>query len=220
VVFERQIAVSSDVIFLVGVSGIVADKTGSALEKYNRVAELAREIVALWNRSASRNDEHLAAALRSSPAAYEGLVQVLQESPGEPSHIQRLLNRLEHFRQESESIIPAVPDRLVGDELGAFGELAGTSQALGARLLENQTSETVYLAASARRLGAVAASAFGAGFGGSVLALAGIADSEAFLEKWSSDYRKQYPHLAERSTFFATRLGPAAFRLESATTGA
>ena len=56
-------------------------------------------------------------------------------------------------------------------DLDAFGALVDRSQALAESLLGNQVLQTIHLASSARQLGAVAASAFGAGFGGSVSAL-------------------------------------------------
>jgi len=53
--------------------------------------------------------------------------------------------------------------------------------------------ETVHLAAQAKGCGAIAASAFGAGFGGSVWALVRDADVPSFIEKWSADYAKAFP---------------------------
>ena len=52
------------------------------------------------------------------------------------------------------------------------------------RLLGNQVPETISLASTARALGAAAASAFGAGFGGSVWALVPEADAHAFASDW------------------------------------
>ena len=56
-----------------------------------------------------------------------------------------------------------------------------------------QVDETVHLAAQAKGCGAIAASAFGAGFGGSVWALVRDADVPSFIEKWSADYAKAFP---------------------------
>jgi galactokinase len=73
--------------------------------------------------------------------------------------------------------------------------------------------ETVALAASGRALGAVAASAFGAGFGGSVWALVRADAVEDFIERWRSGYSARFPHAAARSAFLATRPGPAAMAI-------
>ena len=87
------------------------------------------------------------------------------------------------------------------------------SQADAERLLGNQVPETAFLAAAARRCGAVAASAFGAGFGGSVWALVPAADVGRFTAAWSSAYADAFPDAAADARFFETAAGPAAVRL-------
>jgi galactokinase len=91
--------------------------------------------------------------------------------------------------------------------------LADASQWAAETLLGNQVPETVDLARSARRLGAVAASAFGAGFGGSVWALVEQRACEAFLVQWAGAYRSRFPQHAGASRFFATAAGPPACRV-------
>jgi galactokinase len=82
------------------------------------------------------------------------------------------------------------------------------------RWLGNQVPETIDLARSARELGAAAASAFGAGFGGSVWALVREGDSQRFLTDWAHAYRQRHPAAADRAVFFETNAGPAAMRIE------
>ena len=65
----------------------------------------------------------------------------------------------------------------------------------------------MHLQRSARTLGAVAASAFGAGFGGSVWAMVAADESAAFLDAWSADYGATHPRAAEHARFLVT--GPA-----------
>ena len=88
------------------------------------------------------------------------------------------------------------------------------SQELTATLLGNQVPETIALARLARQQGALAASAFGAGFGGSVWALIPVARAEPFLSAWSQAYGDAFPTAAERARFFTTQAGPPAFKLE------
>ena len=76
--------------------------------------------------------------------------------------------------------------------------------------LQNQVPETRELQRAARRLGAVAASAFGAGFGGSVWALAATERAEGFRRAWSQDYLAAFPERSAASEFFTTLPGPAA----------
>jgi len=70
--------------------------------------------------------------------------------------------------------------------------------------------ETIALARLAREHGALAASAFGAGFGGSVWALTHFEEAEAFGHAWKVAYTKAHPGPARHSTFFMTRPGPGA----------
>jgi galactokinase len=80
-------------------------------------------------------------------------------------------------------------------------------------MLKNQVPETVHLARRARELGATAASAFGAGFGGSVWALVTREGAEEFLRRWRDDYSRHFPQHAARARFFGTTAGPAAFAM-------
>jgi galactokinase len=81
------------------------------------------------------------------------------------------------------------------------------------RLLGNQVPETIALAQSARELGAVAASAFGAGFGGSVYALVDTAGAEEFRHRWVKAYSAAFPNRGTDATFFVTRAEPPATSL-------
>jgi len=87
------------------------------------------------------------------------------------------------------------------------------SQELTDRLLGNQVPETRDLARLAREQGALAASAFGAGFGGSVWALTSDRQAEEFTERWRRAYVDAYPVRGPTSQFFLTGSGPAAFPL-------
>src|SRR6185312_5974645 len=62
-------------------------------------------------------------------------------------------------------------------------------------------------------LGAFAASAFGAGFGGSVWALVNRDLASEFRDRWAVAYRTEFPEAAPRSEFFTTGAGAAAARL-------
>jgi galactokinase len=99
-------------------------------------------------------------------------------------------------------------------DLEAFGRWVDRSQDATENLLGNQVPETVYLARAAREQGAAAASAFGAGFGGSVWALVGAREADAFLARWAEVYRQEFPQHAATAKFFLTAAGPAAFRIE------
>jgi hypothetical protein len=102
-------------------------------------------------------------AISSSPEA-PGLIRRLlsKTSSGEFSG-RELLDRLEHFFIENYEILPAASEALSGGRLQEIGPLVDLSQQAAERFLGNQVAETIWLARSARRLGAVAASAAASG---------------------------------------------------------
>jgi galactokinase len=210
--FEKMVPVPPGYLFAVATSGVAAEKTGAAGEHYNAASRLASSLAELWRHETGREDPHLAAALGSSPDAAERLKEIVKAAKQE-SGPTALLTRLEHFMIESGEILPAASDALERGDLRSFGRLVDQSQHAAERLLGNQTPETVFLAASARGLGAAAASAFGGGFGGSVWALVKTTEVDEFLSAWADVYREKFPQHAKLASFFATGAGPAAFRV-------
>jgi galactokinase len=211
--FEKMIPLPPGYVFAVGASGVVAEKTGAARAKYNTASRLVSTLTEIWRRNTDRDDPHLAAALGSSADAGPRLLAMIEASTSSESIRAALAARLEHFSIESGEIIPEAGDALAGGHLRTFGRLVDRSQQAAEQLLGNQVPETVFLAAAARRLGAVAASSFGAGFGGSVWALIEAVKVESFLASWEAEYRAEFPQHAPLAHFFATAAGPAAFRV-------
>lgn len=205
---EGTISLPEDYVFVVGVSGVSADKTGNALDKYNRVSLLAREVLSIWNDAEDRTDETLMAAV-SSPAFDADRIRKAIRSAGSPYPAIELVNRLQQFIEECFEIIPEVARKLNEGQLDQIGELVDRSQDAAERWLGNQVPETIALARLARELGAAAASAFGAGFGGSVWALVSADRAEAFAVEWAERYRSELPESASASHFFLTRPGPS-----------
>ena len=189
-------------VFAVAASGVEARKTGDVRERYNRASRLAAEILDVWRTRFGR-EETLGAALRSAPDARDRLRGALGSA--------ELKARLDHFAEESEAIVPAATDCLAAGDLDGFAAHVARSQAAAERWLGNQVPETSALAADAVRLGAIAASAFGAGFGGSVWALVRESDAPAFLDRWANAYRAKHPGPAARAAFVITRPAAGAF---------
>ncbi len=210
---ERSIELPPEYVFAVASSGVVAEKTGSAREKYNRASALARAAVEVWNAATDRSDAHLAAAVASAPDAPDRLREVLASAEGAAFPPEQLVRRFEHFFAESEEIIPVASDALASGDVEEFGRQVDRSQELSETLLGNQVEQTVFLARSAREVGAAAASAFGAGFGGSVWALVKADAAERMVEEWSERYGDAFPQASCGSHFMLTRPGPAAFAL-------
>ncbi len=210
VTFERAIALPAGYAFVIGASGVVAEKTGAALEHYNNVSRRLSVGLECWRKATGRNDISMGAAMTSSANAHELIRDVLSASTTVDYAAESLTERFDQFYAESSEIIPAATDALSRGDLVEFGEQVARSQHGAERGLRNQIPETMAMVREARGLGAVAASAFGAGFGGSVWALVDSSSVETFRRSWANAYRDAFPESAHRSVFFVTRAGPRA----------
>lgn len=210
---QRSLALPAGWTFAVLACGIQAQKTGPVRERYNNLSAMARRLAELWAEQNGQPLPHLAAILAAAPENEAALRAAIAQSarPGFPK--EALARRLEHFLAENGRIIPGAGEALEADDLAGFGQWVDQSQAASETLLGNQIPETVFLAGAARRLGAAAASAFGAGFGGSVWALIEEERAGAFLAAWQASYRQAYPEPAQAMQAFLTGAGPAAFEL-------
>lgn len=212
VMFERAIGLSDGCYFVIASSGVTAEKTGAALERYNRVSRRLTSGLEAWRRATGRADVSVGAAVNSSPDAPNRIREVLKDVSGSEYSSQSLIERFDQFVIESSEIIPAAGDSLERGDLAEFGRLVARSQQCAERSLENQIPETIALVRQATQLGAIAASAFGAGFGGSVWALVNSSPQE-FCDQWKAQYTQAFPGRAAQAEFFVTRAGPAAMRI-------
>ena len=211
--FERSISLPEGYTLALGFSGVVAEKTGGAQALFNRASGLVSAIVECWRQTTGGDEVYLADVLASGPVAAAQLRDMLAKVQGGPFGAQDLVRRLEHFTCENGEIVGPAGDALASGELEAFGRLVDRSQRLTADLLQNQVPQTVELARLAREAGAVAASAFGAGFGGSVWALVEASDATSFLADWAAAYGLAFGEEVGRAGFYLTHAGPAAFAL-------
>ncbi|MGK2349221.1 galactokinase family protein [Actinomyces sp. W5033] len=201
--------------FVVGVSGVAAEKTGAALEDYNRGPLTLRGVLARWNEATGRSDELLAQAVAcligeatGAEAAADPALEPLL-SLAEPGYERR---RVEQLLQESLVLVPAGAAAIAAGDT-AVGEVLEHSHALAGSHLLNQVPETEALVSLAREMGALGASAFGAGWGGSVYSIVPRADAEAFAAQWLERYRAAFPEVGPRASGLVTRPGPSAERL-------
>jgi len=121
--------------------------------------------------------------------------------------------RLGQFFDETFVFVPQAAAALAAGDLGTFGALVDRSQAGAERALENQIAETIHLQRFARELGAEAASAFGAGFGGSVWAMVPADHAEEFAARWRERYVRAHRHSASRAQFLTTAPSHPAFEV-------
>lgn len=212
---ERSIESPASHLFVIAACGVRARKTGPARDAYNRLALAAAAAARAWRRRTDRPEPDLASILASGPDALERLRAAIAAAGGSEFTPGELLDRLEHFRQESETLVPQAGDALEDGDLAVFGLVVDRSQHLAGKLLGNQIPETVALAEAARELGAAAASSFGAGFGGAVWALVEESEADEFAGSWLADYLERYPEHEEGALALVTRAAPAARELGS-----
>jgi galactokinase len=207
---ERQVPCPPGHGFVVAVSGVKAEKTGAAKDAYNRASLAVRAILDAWRAESGRPDGSLAEAVDRAGAVQ--VRELIERVTVDGFETAVLLDRFDQFVEESEGIIPAASAALAGGDVARFGSLVGRSQHLAARLLRNQVPETEGLARSARELGAIAASAFGAGFGGSVWAMVRDDETDRFAARWEQAYRSAFP--SREPALLVTRPGGAACPIE------
>ena len=177
---ERVVRMPEGWTFVVASTGVSARKSAEARDDYNRLAATAGELESVWRVRHSGDPRSLGELARAGElAGFDA-----------PPHLGA---RLEQFIAEDARVAAAAEAFARGD-LATVGRLAEQSQHDAEQRLGNQVPETIALAALARSNGAAAASAFGAGWGGSVWALVESADAESWLEEWLQAYRSGYPH--------------------------
>jgi len=202
-----------DRVFVIGASGVTASKAGEHRDRYNQAVDALQALLALWRARTGETPVTLGALLDEHDGVVERLRAMIEEAPAGPVAPQVLRNRLDQFDAEARRIVPAATAALAAGDYKGFGALVDESQHLAERWLNNQIPETITLTRLARTHGAEAASAFGAGFGGSVWALVPERDAERFCRAWRSAYEAAFPMLAARAAFFRTHPGPAVLRL-------
>jgi len=210
---EGEVPFPAGHIMVIGVSGITAEKAGAAREAYNNASLAARAVLERWHEATGRGDVSLAAAATSAPDAPARIRAMLGAGRSGRATDALPLDRFDQFYDESEVIIPRASDALHRGDLATFAALVARSHANVEVLLRNQVPETMLLVRAARALGAVAASAFGAGFGGSVWALVPAAAADEFSARWLESYQRAFPSRATSAAVLATQAGPAAVRI-------
>ena len=211
---EQTISFPSQWAFVIGVSGVLAHKTGATLEDYNRGPSTVQSVLARWNQATGRADVSLAGAVRhlvgDATGEQAAADPVLQDLLGlcEPGYERK---RIEQFLIESLVLVPAGA-RLIAAADPGVGEVLQRSQELADQGLRNQVPQTRLMVSLAREMGVVGASSFGAGWGGSVYALVPTDDAEDFASQWLQAYRDREQE-AEHSSTIVTRPGTGACRL-------
>ncbi len=200
---ERRAAMPDAWRFVIASSGVKADKTGAARDLYNRASRLAAAVLESWNATSNRDDVSLDRAVQCAGAGE--IRDALRASKHPDFSPAELLQRFDHFAIERQ-LVPEATAAFATADATALGEIVDRSQAAAEELLGNQVAETIALARGARELGAIAASAFGAGFGGSVWAVVPTDRADAFAEAWRAT--------AAGAQIFTSGAGPGAHYID------
>lgn len=197
--------------FVVAASGVEAHKASGARDRYNRASLATQALADIWRHGGGAG-QTLGQILNTSGAAAE-LRRRIARLPHPAFTAAELTIRLDHFVREDARVLQ-IAEAFRGADAGRIGALARESHDDADRLLGNQIPETRALAALAYDAGAFASSAFGAGFGGSVWALAPASDGAAIAARWLAAYRAEFPARQTAETF-VTRPGPGVIDLAS-----
>jgi galactokinase len=183
---------------VVAFSGVKAEKTKDAQPKYNRASLRARKALERINKVRNTTYSFLRDAygkkpfLRKAQLAKHDLTNYLPEW--------KLAKRAEQFFKE-RAIIEKAVECLRRSDMVNFGKLVNRSHYLSKVGLENIVPEIDTLQKLALKLGALGASGFGGGFGGSAYAIVRKEDVAEFLPRWQEEYLKKYPQYQNTAEF-------------------
>lgn len=178
-------------------SGVEAQKSGAAKTSYNRASRLAASVIDAWNEKNGKSVPHLGDLIRSEDFKADDLRDFLQDRGAES-----LLKRFEHFHLEETELIPGAVDAFKRNDQADIAKFISHSASAADELLDNQVDETRYLVNSAVTAGALCASPFGAGFGGSVYAIVKRSRADTIAGRWLADYLKEFPGHEQKAEVF------------------
>ena len=201
----EEVTLPRGVSLCIASSGVRAEKTRNAKQKYNACSLLIQQILTCVNLSGG-NETTLEHIVAGADFSFERMIKTL-DTCGDS---EKLLQRFYHYYYETREIIPDALSAFKNRDFDALRKVANRSQVLAETYLKNQVDETSFLASAAVELGAIASSAFGAGFGGSVWSLVEKGKAETFREAWNAKYTNRYPEHKQSAYFFIDNTGPPA----------
>lgn len=107
--------------------------------------------------------------------------------------VEHVVTRFEQFYDESEVLVSSAIRAFQTADEQSLGRIIDASHEATVAKLKNTIPETEWLPREARRLNAIAASAFGAGYGGSCYAVVREGEAEQFMERWKQSYDREFP---------------------------
>lgn len=201
---KADIVFPDDMAMVIAYSGVHAEKTGAAMEHYNLAARRARLVVERYNERYGAEHHLLRDIIEEGKSKDVTLAQVESATRGvsEGGRDLDLLGRFLQFYREDREVIPDAVRALILRDDATLGEVIDRSHGLSREYLWNIVPEIDHLQQTARELGAIAASGFGAGFGGSAYALVRKSAEAEFAREWSASYRRRFPQRTNDCQFF------------------
>lgn len=203
---HERVRLPDSVAFVVAGSGVKARKTGDALAAYNRVSWRAAEVARLYSEDLDEYYPHLGAMMAAPHFDLESARWAIVDDD--------LWDRFQQFEREIDHVLPSAVRALRAEDWPLFADVTAESQRMAADWLHNQIPETESLVQGALESGALAASSFGAGFGGAVWALVDRSRREAFMGAWKDAYARAFPHLSENMVVLTDEPGVPAWTSE------
>ena len=206
-VLKAETAWPSEWTLVLAFSGVRAEKTKEAMEKYNLASRRAALAVGAFNHiygKKLRNLGEVEAETRKDGAG--AWLEKLGEATRGDKELD-LPGRIRQFLLEERETTPQAIHGLLWRDLGLFGGAVSASHETSGRLLWNIVPEVDFLQKTALSLGAAGASGFGAGFGGSVFAVIRADEAARFTASWRQEYENRYPERCREAAFFVTSPG-------------
>ncbi len=208
---QEEVLWPGDWRMVVAFSGVRAEKTREALEKYNLASRRVRDSVLRFNQLAGTRLSALREVVDYEPKpGGRGWLRALEggAAPAAPALAPALADRVRQFILEDRTHIPGALAALKAGDISAFGKLVTASHRASKKYLWNIVPQIDYLQKSACRLGAAGASGFGAGFGGSIFAVTTARCADELMARWRARYAERFPGPAAESDFFLAQPGP------------
>jgi len=202
-VHKADLSWPPDPVFAVCFSGVRAEKTKEALERYNLAARRAREAAVACSRAWKMDLPNLAAVLDVAEAKHgrRAWLAIERALAGMPREL-GLAGRVRQFVLEERRHLPEAEHALCRRDMARFGQMISRSHAASRRHLLNIVPQVDCLQRAAVKHGALGASGFGAGFGGAVLAVVPASGADGFIKKWRDAYEAAYPTESTEAAFF------------------
>ena len=191
---------------VVAFSGVRAEKTREALEKYNLVSRRASLAVARYNEGTGRSFSSVREIVEDARAATDARWLEKLDEGAEDGLC--LADRVRQFMLEDQRHLPAALRAIAAKDNEGMGAALSRTHRASKRYLWNIAAEIDWLQRAAMRLGAAGASGFGAGFGGSILALTEARGARALAAEWEAEYEKRHPERSRDASFFVASPAP------------